>query len=444
MTDLSATQAHQPPTYDDRLGPLRQMKLIALSFLLAAIAGLALAIVMGGQGGWGWLRAFSEAAAVGAIADWFAVVALFRHPLGLPIPHTAIIPNNKDRIADNLAIFVRDHFLEPKALLAKLSVFDPAARLSQWMTEPERVKIWVDAARLWGLESLNWLDDARLQQAFKTLVLDALHRWDAAKSAGQILTLLTRDGRHQELLDESLEKIGAFLSQDDVKKRVSALMVRYARQEWPAITAMVDVVKSVDALGDAMADKLGQALLRELQEILQQPDHPVRLAYGEKVEDFIRRLRADPALVQRVQDIKAQLIDHPGVHTYVDGLVTEVKAWLRRDLSRQDSRLGQHLYDALTGIGIRLSTDASLRQSINEHILSAAAKLVHDLRDGVTEHITHTIKDWDEAKMVREMEINVGKDLQFIRLNGTLVGGLIGLVLYGLGSVLTWLLPLIH
>ena len=165
MTDLSATQAHQPPTYDDRLGQLRQMKLIALSFLLAAIAGLALAIVMGGQGGWAWLRAFSEAAAVGAIADWFAVVALFRHPLGLPIPHTAIIPNNKDRIADNLAIFVRDHFLEPKALLAKLTVFDPAARLWQWMTEPERVKSWVNAARLWGLESLNWLDIANRRRS---------------------------------------------------------------------------------------------------------------------------------------------------------------------------------------------------------------------------------------------------------------------------------------
>ncbi|MBW4046996.1 MAG: DUF445 family protein, partial [Proteobacteria bacterium] len=229
---------------DARLRGLRRMQSIALGFLAVAVLGLILATDMGGQGAWGWVKAFCEAAAVGALADWFAVVALFRRPLGLPIPHTAIIPANKDHIADNLAAFVRDHFLDPKALLEKLAVFDPAARLSQWLADPVRVHGWVSAARKWGLQTLDWLDDRSLQQGVKDIVLEALQRWDAAQTAGQVLIVLTRDGRHQDLLDGALEKIGEFLKQAEVKQRVSALLVKHARKEWPTVVGLVNAVKS--------------------------------------------------------------------------------------------------------------------------------------------------------------------------------------------------------
>lgn len=427
-----------PSTPDVRLHSLRRMQALALGLLLLAVAGLITATAYGGQGVWGWVKAFCEAAAVGALADWFAVVALFRHPLGLPIPHTAIIPQNKERIADNLAEFVRDHFLEPKALLQKIAVFDPAARLSQWLSDPARVQYWVNAARQWGLQALDWLDDRRLQQGLKTLVLDALHRWDAAQTAGQVLTVLTRDGRHQELLDGTLDKIGDFLNQEEVKKRVSALMVKHARKEWPTILSMVNAVKSVDSLADSLADKLASAILAELQEVLHDPDHPLRLAYGEKVNDFIARLRTDPALAERVQELKAQLIDSPAVHTYVESLAQEVKDWLRRDLSDPNSHVGLHLQAALSDLGRKLAADASLREAINQHILSAAATLAEDLRHGVTEHIASAVKGWDDRALVQEMERSVGKDLQFIRLNGTLVGGVVGLGLYALTTIHPW------
>jgi uncharacterized membrane-anchored protein YjiN (DUF445 family) len=428
-----------PQTADVRLQSLRRMQLVALGLLGLAIAGLITATAFGGQGAWGWIKAFCEAAAVGALADWFAVVALFRHPLGLPIPHTAIIPANKDRIADNLAVFVRDHFLDPKALLDKLAVFDPAARLSQWLTDPVRVQGWVHAARQWGLQALDWLDDRRLQQGLTAIVCDALQRWDAAQTAGQVLTVLTRDGRHQELLDGTLDKIGAFLNQDEVKQRVSALMVKHARKEWPTIITLVNAVKSVDSLADSLADKLANALMAELQDILRDPDHPVRVAYGEKIEAFIARLRTDPALAARVQELKTQLIANPAVQTYVEGLAQEAKDWLRRDLADPNSHLGLHLQAALSSIGSKLASDASLREAINTHILSAAAQLAHDLRGGVTEHIASTVKSWDDRALVREMERSVGKDLQFIRLNGTLVGGVIGVLLYAMTTTLPWL-----
>ncbi len=439
MHPAPSVLAVAPDCADLRLQPLRRMQLVALSLLGLAIAGLITATAWGGQGAWGWVKAFCEAAAVGALADWFAVVALFRRPLGLPIPHTAIIPSNKARIADNLAVFVRDHFLDPKTLLEKLAVFDPAARLSQWLADPLRVQRWVHAARQWGLQALDWLDDRRLQQELKDIVIDALQRWDAAQTAGQVLTVLTRDGRHQDLLDGTLGKIGEFLNQDAVKQRVSDLLVKHARKEWPTIISLVNAVKSVDSLAGSLANKLAKALMAELQDILRDPDHPVRVAYGEKVDEFIARLRTDPALAARVQEIKAQLIDNPAVHTYVDGLAQEAKAWLRRDLADPNSRLGLHLHAALSGIGSKLAGDATLREAINSHILSAAALLVQDLRGGVTEHIASTVKSWDDRALVREMERSVGKDLQFIRINGTLVGGVVGVLLYALTTTLPWL-----
>lgn len=432
-------------TGDERLRSLRRMQGLALGLLGLALIGLMTAHLMGAQGVWGWVRAFCEAAAVGALADWFAVVALFRHPLGQRwIPHTAIIPSNKERIADNLAVFVRDKFLAPRTLLEKLQVFDPASRLAHWLTDPDRIEALVRQVKVFGLEALDWLDDDRLQQALRQLLLDTLHRWDAATSAGQVLTLLTRDGRHQALLDEALARLGDFLGQDEVKKRVSALMVKYARQEYPTLTTLVNTVSSVESIGDSLAERLAKALMQELQEVLQQPEHPVRQAYGEKVEAFIAGLRTDPALQQRVQDIKAQLLDHPGVHTYVDGLVGEVKAWLRRDLQSEHSALTAHLRSALDNLGSRLAADPALRDSLNTHIVGAASRLVAELRDGVATHIAQTVKSWDNATLVREMELSVGKDLQYIRLNGTLVGGLMGLLLYALGLVLPLLLSPWH
>lgn len=182
----------------------------------------------------------------------------------------------------------------------------------------------------------------------------------------------------------------------------------------------------------------------ELKQVLEQPDHPVRLAYNAKVQDFIQRLRSDPALQDRVQMIKAQIINHPGVHSYVDGLIHEVKDWLRRDLGREDSALAAHLRATLETIGRKMADDADLRMSINGHILGASERLVGDLRETVTGHIAHTVKSWDDATMVREMELSVGKDLQYIRLNGTVVGGLVGVFLYGAAYFVPTLLAVLH
>jgi len=422
----------RPASADPRADGLRRMKWSAGALLAAALAGLALSAAMGGRGAWAWVQAFCEAAAVGAIADWFAVVALFRHPLGLPLPHTAIIPRNKARVADGLAEFVRDHFLEPEALLRRLAVVDPARRLADWLAEPERVQAWVAEGRRWALEAIGLFDDARMRRATLDLLVEQVRRWDAAATTAEVLRALTQGGRHHELLDAGLQKLGGFLAEDEVKARVSALMVRHARKEWPKVVGMVELVTPVARIADGLADKLAASVLGELREVLAEPEHPVRARYERWLAEFIERLRHDEPLIQAFERVKERAIADPAMLDYVAGVWADLKRLLKEDLASEDSLLARHLAQGLRDFGARLAADAGLRAALNEHLLAASGQLAASLRQGVTVHISQTIKAWDDRQLTHELELSVGRDLQFIRLNGTLVGGLVGVLLYAL------------
>lgn len=438
MTDTPPSASPSSPAFatrsalasQARRAQLRRMKIAALALLVAMISGFITSHLMGGQGVWAWVRAFCEAATVGALADWFAVVALFRRPMGLPIPHTAIIPSNKDRIGDNLAVFVRDHFLDPDTLMAKLRGFDPAARLSRWLSRPKQAHALSDGARRVALQTLDLLDDRAVRGVIQAFVVKTLRRWDAAGSASEVLGLLTRDGRHQELLDAAMERLGGYLGDEDVKERASALLVKFARKEWPRIIKAVDVIASVEGIADNLADRLARALVQELRDVLSEPDHPVRRDYEAWVLDYIARLGSDPALAAQVEAMKQRAIDHPKVQEYVQGLWDDIHAALRRDLSDEHSALAAHLESALLALARKLGEDPDLREAINGHVLGAARRLTGRLRIGVTEHIARTVKLWDERHLVDELELSVGRDLQYIRFNGTLVGGLIGVLLH--------------
>lgn len=417
---------------DDRESLLKRMKAIAALMLFTALCGLALSHAMGGAGAWGWVRAFCEASVVGAIADWFAVVALFRHPLGLSIPHTAIIPRSKDRLADGLAKFVRDNFLDSQMILSKLAIFDPAHKLSEWLTDPVRRDFWVTKVQGQALALLETYDDKRLQIATLNFIAEYVYRWDAAPTVGNVLRLLTENGRHHELLDTGLQKLSEFLQEDEVKAQLSELMLKHARKEWPRIISTLEKVTKVSDLTDDLADKLGASLLTELRDVLAQPGHKVRIRYEIELNKFIQRLRADPELMASVNRLKERALTDPAVMSYVALMWADIKGMLREDLGRNDSVIARHIESGLGDIGGMISNDKSLRESINEHLLSAAANLAADLRVGVTSHISQTVKAWDDSQLIRELELSVGRDLQFIRINGTIVGGLIGLLLHAL------------
>ena len=422
----------RPLAADPRRVGLQQMQRLAVLLLLAAVLGFAISRAMGGQGVWGWIQAFCEAAAVGALADWFAVVALFRRPLGLPIPHTAVIAQNKARIADSLAEFVRDHFLDPAMLTAKLAAYDPAMRLSDWLREPAHAGQWVQQARGWALGILNALDDERLQHAVQALVMAKARQWNAASATGDVLAVLTREGRHLELLDAGLRKVGDYLATEEVKAVVAALLLKHVRKEWPLVSSMVDKISSTADMAGSFAEKLSQSALSELGDALAQPDHPIRLRYEQWLARYIARLQDDPALGQAFNALKNKKLDDPVVQTYVGSLWADVKALLQHDLADPSSSVASHLQGMLRMLGEQLAHDAVLRESVNQQVLKASSELVSQLRGSITAHISDTLKAWDDEQLVRQLELSVGKDLQFIRISGTLVGGMAGLAIHAM------------
>ena len=420
---------------DPRLRELARMKRVSLACLLLAVVGLFASVAAMGQagahGGWAWFKAFCEAAVVGGLADWFAVVALFRRPMGLPIPHTALVPRGKARIADSLAVFVRDSFLAPEVLLAKLKVFNPAERLGQWLRQPENLETVAGSVRSMALEALSLLNEQAVRRAIGEFLVARALRWDAAATAGSVLDVLTRGGRHQQVLDAALQKVGDYLATDEMRELVAGRLVGYARKEWPKITAVVDTFGSIDKMAANMSDRLALELVGEVHKALSQPDHAVRQRFDAWMADFIERLKGDPAFAQEVNALKDRVVQRDDVRDYLEGVWTTVRDSLEADIRREDSALLGHLRASLAALGGRLGRDPALADVINEHVLSASGALVERLREGVAGHISATVRAWDDRSLVQQIELGVGRDLQFIRLNGTLVGGVIGLVLYG-------------
>ncbi len=419
-----------PDPSDPRAADLRRMKLVALGCLLASLAGLLLSLAMGAAGPWAWLKAFCEAAAIGGLADWFAVVALFRHPLGLPIPHTALIPQGKHRIADSLANFVRDNFLHPEVLLQKLEILNPAERLGQWLREPANLAQLTGSLRAMALEALSLLNEQAVRRALGEFLVARALSWNATGTAAAVLDVMTQSGRHQDVLDGALAKLRDYLSTPEVRALVAARLVKFSRAQWPKATSLVDTIANVDKMADSLSDKLALQLVEEVQTALSQPDHSVRRQFDVWIQEFIQRLREDPEFAREVNALKDRIVQSDDVRAYLDGVWTEVRASVDADLRRDDSVLVRHVDRSLAALGERLSSDPALVQAINEHVLSSAARLVGGMREGVTRHIATTVKSWDDRSLVRQIELSVGRDLQFIRLNGTLVGGVIGVLLY--------------
>lgn len=421
---------------DPRRAQLQRLRLIAVAMLLAMAAGFVLSHVMGGDGVWAWVGAFCEAATVGALADWFAVVALFRRPLGLPIPHTAILPRNKDRLADSLGLFVRDHFLEPGLIAARLQRLDAARWVGHWLAAPAQRQQLADLARGWALQLLDVLDEDAVRGAINRFVAEQLKRWDAASTLADVLGLLTADNRHQQVFDAGLERLGRWLDEPGVRERASALITRYIRKQWPKLASTVDFIKPIEEIGDSLAARLGEAALEELQAILTDPAHPLRQDYDQWLAGYVQRLRSEPALAARLEDYKTQLAAHPAVTEYVNGLWQRIARALREDLSGADSAVAAHIERALAGLGNALQRDGALGDALNTHIQRAASRMASRLREVARTHVANTLKGWDEDKLVDQLELSVGRDLQYIRYNGTLVGGLIGLCLH---AITTWL-----
>ena len=399
------------------------MKRLALGLLLAAAGVYAVATALVPRhAGWGYVAAFAEAARVGAIADWFAVVALFRHPLGLPIPHTAIIPANKDRIGQNLASFIATHFLATEQVLAKLREFDVAGRLARWLAQPAhaaRVGEHLVGAGRWAVGAL---DDKRVRAFVTDLARRGLRQVDVTRLSGQVLAAMTHERRNQQLLDGVLVQLARLLGEDSVQDAVAEAIARE--------------VKALKYVGlDQVAARLATRkvvviVARTIIEMAEDPQHSLRLRFDELVGDYVDRLQHDDALRQRGERLRNELLDSPVLGRYVNELWAELLDWLRADLGRADSSIRLRITQAAQTLGERLAGDAEVRAWINGELQRAAPPLIERYREDIRAYIVARVAAWDAREMTDELERHIGRDLQFIRINGTLVGGLVGLLIH--------------
>ena len=405
------------------------MQRLALGLLLAAAMLYALATALEPRhAAWGYVAAFAEAGMVGAIADWFAVVALFRHPLGLPIPHTAIIPANKDRIGDNLASFIATHFLSPEQVLPKLCEFDAAGRLAGWLARPDNAERVGQRLLGVGRWAVGALDDARVRAFVADLAQRGLRQIDVTRLSGQVLEAMTHERRHQELLDGVLAQLARLLGEDSVQDTITEAIARE--------------IKGLKYVGlDQVAARLATRkvvviVAKTILDMADDPDHRLRQRFDELAAGFVARLQHDPALQARGERLKEELLASAALADYVQQLWGELLNWLRSDMAHDDSSIRRAVTRAAHTLGERLAGDAAVRDWINAELLAAAPRLIERYREDIRRYIAGRVQAWDAREMTDELERHIGRDLQFIRINGTLVGGMVGLLIHAVTQAL--------
>ena len=406
---------------------LRKAKQLALAFLFGA-AGLFVLTLFLPRVWWvELLAAFSEAAMVGALADWFAVVALFRRvPIPLVSRHTAIIPKNKEKIADNLALFVREKFLDTDSIVGLVRRHDPASKVAAWLALPEHTQQLGSYLVKLASGMLDFIDDAPVRSFISRAIRSAIGTVDLSRTAGVVLEALTRDGRHQALLDAGIGQLATVMSNEETQGYIADGIVNWMKDAYPLAEKMLPS----DWLGRKGAEVAVATANRIINDIHNDPAHPVRINFNRFTAEFIERLQADPEFVDKGEEIKRHLLDDDSMNAYIGALWDDLREWIRKDLHSEDSVLHRRVVGAGAWVGKVLQEDERLRASLNAHLETAARGAGPEFAQFLTKHIADTVKNWDSREMSEQVELNIGKDLQFIRINGTIVGGMIGVLLY--------------
>ncbi|CAB4545363.1 MAG: DUF445 family protein [Actinobacteria bacterium] len=407
----------------ERAAELRRMKWVATGLLVAVAALFVLMRSFDDRSGWvGYVEAFAEAAMVGALADWFAVTALFRHPLGLPIPHTAIIPKRKDQIGQSLGTFVQDNFLTEELLNERLAKAHVGARLGEWLSHPANALRASSAAGDVIRGALEVVDDAAISGSIEAMVERRIRATPVAPLVGRAIDVAVENGHHQRLLDATMSGLKNFLDDNRVTFRER---LQHESPWW--------VPESID---DRIFDKIFTGVHRFLDDVGTDHDHEVRRSIDQRVIAFAQRLRDDPELVRKGEELKEELLEHPDVRAWIASLWGEVKHSLEQAAVDPDSELRRRMTFSLSQLGHRLRDDAELQGKVDRWVASAGGYLVANYRHEVANMISSTVERWDAESTGRRLELQVGRDLQFIRINGTVVGGLAGLLIHLLTDLL--------
>jgi uncharacterized membrane-anchored protein YjiN (DUF445 family) len=404
---------------DDRVHALRRMKGLAGGLLVLAVACYVLCRAFtDGSGAFGYVQATAEASMVGALADWFAVTALFRHPLGVPIPHTAVIPAKKDQIGEALAGFVQQYFLTTEIVGERVAAAQVPRRVGEWLAEPAHAQRLADemSSAVTGLA--NVLRDDELRDALAAFADQRLRRMDVAALLARVLDALRDAGQHQAVLTALLRGVRTFL---DTNRAVFRQRLAEESPDWVP-----------EWLDDRVFNK-GFSLLQEfVADVIDDPLHPLRRNYDEQLRELAERLRTDPEQIARVEAARDQLLEHPRIREYLANLWDSIKAMVLHAADDPDSAVRRSAQSLTMRLGEVLRDDPEVAAKVDEALLRLTGHIVRNYADDLTDVISTTVERWDTAETSRRLELQVGRDLQFIRINGTVVGALAGLAIYTL------------
>jgi uncharacterized membrane-anchored protein YjiN (DUF445 family) len=406
----------------ERLRALRRMKLVAGGLLLLAAAVYVLCRAVGdGDGGWGYLQAAAEASMVGGLADWFAVTALFRRPLRLPIPHTAIIPAKKDQIGEGLASFVRQYFLTPEIVGERVAAARVPQRIGQWLAEPAHARRLAAELSTAVSGTATVLRDDELRDAVASFVDKRLRDTDLSPILARLIDAICDAGQHQSALTSVLKGVRRFL---DANRAVLRERVGSESPEW--------VPEWVD---DRVFNKGFSLLQSFLGDVVADPDHALRKGYDAQLRALAERLRTDPDQIARVEAAKQELLDHPKIREYLANLWSTVKGLLLAGAADPESDLRRSAESLTVRLGEVLRDDPGVGAKVEEALQRLAGHVATHYADDVTDVISTTVARWDTEETSRRVELQVGRDLQFIRINGTVVGALAGLAIYSIAQL---------
>jgi len=390
-----------------------------LPLLLLALMAALFFVTLNRPESWaGWLHAFSEAGMVGAFADWFAVVALFRHPMGIPIPHTAIIPRRKNEIGENLAQFVAEHFLHPDVVRQKLESTNLAAKTSEWLKSPRGH----DRVVNFGIQMVHWLLGALHQEQVRQFIVRLgsrqLAQVNLAPFLGRALDWLVQDGRHQEVLTQSLRFSLVLLN--DNRELIRGNVQRESPWWMPGFVDDRIVVQMLDRI---------ETLLLEMS---LDPDHGMREDFNHWMTQWARDLQHSPEYQKWGDGLREAALNNDQLQDYLGELWSDLLQGLETDLEDPDSEIRAQLSNLLSSLSDELEHDVEMQAWVNDWLVDSAVLIVDANRHSIASLISDTVRSWDARETSQRIEQAIGRDLQFIRINGTLVGGLVGLVIHAI------------
>jgi len=426
---LPATFSFSSPGDAVRAAELRRVKALATLVLAGTLALFVTAkILLPVHPAFGFVAAFAEAATIGGLADWYAVVALFRRPLGLPIPHTAIIQGNQHRIADKLGEFIEQHFLEAAPVDAKLRQIDFGSFIADWLRDRKRS---TDLARFvlhLMPEALSATENSGLMTFITRRVTTQLQSIDLAPLAAGTLRAFVAEGRHQGLLDDILRVVDQSLKQPETM----AMVREKIRGELPTLLKLYRADKF-------LVNKLVASATSFFDEVRNDPSHPFRGEFDRMVLSFVDRLGSDPLYAGKIDGLKRDLLARPELADLARNIWSNAQSFIERSASGESQVLQQHLGRMFMEAGEALAGDGELRGEINQGFVTVLRSFIADQKSGVSSFISDQVKGWNMGQLISLIEINIGRDLQYIRFNGSLIGGLAGLGLYTAEFLLRWL-----